>query len=133
MSAHLPPAPPVVRRDALIIVDIIEAFANEINSFANKLRTFRNCQNTIQTTQCCQVALGVERLTLCELIADLLRGANSKIYTKLFESKILLEIITLFFEHPWNNLLHMVVCDIVNALFENPNCEELDRLRISVS
>jgi SIT4 phosphatase-associated protein len=61
--------------------------------------------------------LGETRLRLIELVTILLKIDNSTLYEKIAESKVFDEIIKLFFELPWNSMLHNAVdCLVLGAI-----------------
>jgi hypothetical protein len=132
LGSNLPPPPPKIQRDPMDISEIVVAFIDHVQAFKNALEQPLTAQEELESTMGKQKPLGIERLSICELFADLLRGNNVLIFKKMEEAKVMELIMKLFFDFPWNNLLHMVACDMVNAILEAGDAAEAENLIISV-
>ena len=131
--SSLPPPPPVIHRDPLDISGLIDVLAERITDFTDALLRPLSSLTPVETTLGRMMPLGIERLAICELFADLLRRNNPQICDKFRDNRVMTHVFDLFFQFPWNNLLHMIACDMVNSICEGSLGESESALILSVS
>lgn len=105
----------------------INMLINNLDKLALKLsqKSELSSKNTLQETI---TPLGEAKLRIVELIAVSLKQDNEKLFKSIFESKILSEIIILFFEYPWHSMLHTSVDSIVQSTFLYQNATLIESL-----
>jgi hypothetical protein len=106
--ANMPPPPPPIKRDPLDLSSLLPVVKTHIGDFKNSLTSPLSSPKAQETTMGLLTPFGTERLTVMELLAELLRTRHPDILTLFHTEKILGVCFDLFFAYPWNNLLHMV-------------------------
>eukprot|EP00158_Paraphelidium_tribonemae_P005476 Partr_v1_DN27363_c0_g1_i6_m46763 putative Protein phosphatase 6, regulatory subunit len=115
---NLPPPPPPIHRDAMEIGEVVSSLCKRVPNFKHVLLNPRKALNPVNTSNGQLTPLGAERLTITELFAELLRVQSPEVLKVFHDNQIFSVCLELFFTFPWNNLLHMVVCDMINTIFD---------------
>jgi hypothetical protein len=124
---------PMFRRDALTVSDVIDVLIEQVGSLKQLIEHPRKQLEPVDTTLGKQSPLGIERLTVMELLAQLLHFRNNtNIFNKYHECEVFVTALDLFFQFPWNNLLHALVYDMILSLFDAPRAAS-QKLIVSVS
>ncbi|OMJ85568.1 hypothetical protein SteCoe_13115 [Stentor coeruleus] len=105
----------------------INMLISHLDKLALKLseKSEESLKNTLQETV---APLGEAKLRIVELIAVSLKQDNEKLFKSILESKILREIIILFFEYPWHSILHTSIDSIVQSTFLYQNTTLIESL-----
>lgn len=117
LQASLPQRP-MHHRNALHIAEVVAVLGGTLDRISVALRNpmvrITDRPSSIGKLE----PVGQERLNLLELLAELVRTLDPVILSALQREHLLDVIVDLLFRYPWNNLVHMVVCDVVHTLTE---------------
>lgn len=132
-NPYIPAPSNFFKRDPLDISDMMETILGEIAHFKNFLSEPPTKVEPRSTSIGLQTPVGTERLIILEFFALILQlGSLPNVLKSIRDSGLLVTATEMFFDFPWNNMLHSLYYDMLCSIADSVDNAESKELIVSL-